>query len=256
MTILCYHSVDPEWESPLAVRPDTFAAHCAWLVRHRRVIPVADAADAISRSGRLPRGAAALTFDDGFAALADHAFPGLVRSRLPATVFLVAKTLTGSDYEVDWVDTPPAWPLRTLTREQVLEWREAGIRFASHSFHHHDLTTLSAAECVEDLRDSRELLEDLLREPVDTLAYPRGRHNAMVREAARDAGYRTALALPETAEPVGPHSIPRAGVYPWNGSMVLRAKTHPRYVALRQSPVFPGIKRVLGRTPRGSADDR
>lgn len=125
MTILCYHSVDPAWESPLAVRPEEFEAHCDWLTRHRTVVPLADAATRLDRSGRLPSGLAVITFDDGFTGVLDHALPVLRRHGLPATVFLVAQTLTDEGLAADWVRTPPAGPLTTLTRDQVLELRRA-----------------------------------------------------------------------------------------------------------------------------------
>jgi peptidoglycan/xylan/chitin deacetylase (PgdA/CDA1 family) len=248
MTILCYHSVEPGWESPLAVDPAVFEEHCRWLSEHRDVIPLEDAAQKVDTDGRLPRGTVALTFDDGFAALAEHAFPVLVRYRLPATVFLVAKTLTGEDFDIDWVDTPPPWPMRTLTPDEVLEARAAGIRFASHSYGHADLTTLDERACEGDLRSSREVIEQLLAEPVDLLAYPRGRHDAGVRRAAERAGYRYSLSLPEGTEPKGPHAVPRAGIWPGNTSRALAVKTQPWYLPLRQSPVFPVVKRVLRRT--------
>jgi peptidoglycan/xylan/chitin deacetylase (PgdA/CDA1 family) len=79
MTILCYHSVEPGWESPLAVHPDDFARHCAWLAKHRRVIPLREAIAGLDRAGRPPAGTAALTLDDGFAALYEHALPVLRR---------------------------------------------------------------------------------------------------------------------------------------------------------------------------------
>ena len=43
MTILCYHSVEPDWESPLAVTPEAFAAQATWLSRSRQVLPVRNA---------------------------------------------------------------------------------------------------------------------------------------------------------------------------------------------------------------------
>src|ERR687893_300844 len=104
MSILCYHSVQPRWPSPLAVEPADFARHCAWLAHRRRVLPLRDALVRLDRSGRLRRGMAALTFDDGFAALHEHAMPVLARHRMPATVFLVAQTLTPAGQPVDWVD--------------------------------------------------------------------------------------------------------------------------------------------------------
>jgi peptidoglycan/xylan/chitin deacetylase (PgdA/CDA1 family) len=247
MTILCYHDVCPDWTSPLATEPAAFAAHSAWVSAHRTVLPLEQAVELLDRSGRLPPGAAALTFDDGFAGVFDHAFPVLRRTRLPATVFLVAQTLTPAGRPVDWVDTPPAQPLRTLTVDQVREMQEAGIRFQSHSWAHTDLTRLGFAECVRDLSESRQLLESLLDRPVRLLAYPRGRHNEAVREAARKAGYSHAFALPERRERVGPYSVPRVGLYHGNTVADLRLKSTRGYLRLRTGPAY-GLARAAART--------
>lgn len=255
MTILCYHAVDPAWRSPLAITPEAFEQHCRALARSGRVVELDRHLD--SPAPRRPGlGPVALTFDDGFAGLASHVFPRLARYRLPAVVFLVAQTLTEQGQPVDWVDTPPPWPLRTLTVEQVLEAKQAGVGFASHSWAHHDLTTLSEQECVEDLRRSRELLEDLLHEPVTQLAYPRGRHSEHVRRAARRAGYQRALSLPEQREPTGPYAVPRVGVFPGNGRLALWGKTAPGYLAVRHSRAFPVLRRLARRPaspPSGAA---
>lgn len=233
MTVLCYHAVEPGWSSPLAVDPAAFAAHCAWLARHRSVIPLDEAVGRLDSGGRLPGGVAALTFDDGFRGLYEHALPVLSRFGLPATVFLVAQTLTAAGQPVDWVDTPPDHPLETLTVEQVHAMQAAGVTFASHSWSHTDLTRLSHRECVHDLRQSRELLESVLGHPVRHLAYPRGRHNAGVRAAAREAGYSHAFALPEGPEDVDAYAVPRVGVYHGNGVRRLRAKASRPYLRLR-----------------------
>ncbi len=257
MTILCYHSVEPEWESPLAVRPGDFAAHCAWLARHRDVLPLGAAIERLDRSGHLPRGEAALTLDDGFAALHEHALPVLTRHRLPATVFLVAQTLAPQGQPVDWVRTAPPWPLRTLTVDQVREMQSAGVDFQSHSWAHRDLPDLDPDACVEDLRSSRELLEDLLGGPVRLLAYPRGLHDDRVRSAASRAGYTHALALPEGPEPAGRYAIPRVGVYRGNGLVSLRAKASRRYLAVRTGRAHALARRgrlaMRGAHPRQSA---
>jgi peptidoglycan/xylan/chitin deacetylase (PgdA/CDA1 family) len=243
MSILCYHEVDPAWRSPLAVSPDRFARHCAWLSRHRRMISLEDALPALDGSGRWPGRLTALSFDDGFAGLYRHALPILLRYQLPATVFIVAQTLTSGGRTVDWVDDPPSWPLTTLSREQVLEMRAAGVSFGSHSFSHRDLTTLNEDECERDLRTSREVLEEVLGDPVRLLAYPRGRHNKAVRAAAARAGFSHAFALPDGPEPIGPHAVPRAGVWSGDGEVALAVKSTNAYITLRTSPIF-GIART------------
>ncbi len=247
MSILCYHAVDPSWRSPLAVSPAEFDRHCAWLARARTVVPLEVAVERMDRRGRMPRGMVALTFDDGFAQLHDHVFPTLARHGLPATVFVVAATLTPEGQPVDWVDTPPAWPLRTLSLDALEAARGQGVAVGSHSWAHRTLTGLDEETLCEDLNDSRELLEDLLHEKVPHLAYPRGRHDRDVRRAAARAGYAYAFSLPETREAVGRHAIPRVGVYPGNGVLTLRGKTRPEYLALRRSQAFPAVRRVARR---------
>jgi peptidoglycan/xylan/chitin deacetylase (PgdA/CDA1 family) len=245
MTILCYHSVQPNWNSPLAVEPDEFAWQAGWLRSRRQVLPLRDALPRLDATGRLPRGEAALTFDDGFAALYDQALPVLKREKLPATVFLVAQTLTPQGQPVDWVDTPGTEPLSTLTLDQVLEMQDAGVDFQSHSWAHHDLTRLSEAECVRDLRDSRELLSDLLGRPVTLLAYPRGRHSRHVRRAAELAGFSHAFALPEQQEQPEDFAVPRVGIFHGNSRLTMRIKSARPYVRVRTSgPVSRGGPRV------------
>jgi peptidoglycan/xylan/chitin deacetylase (PgdA/CDA1 family) len=251
MTILCYHSVQPRWESPLAVEPDDFAWQAAWLRRARRVLPLQEALPRLDVTGRLPRGQAALTFDDGFAALYEHALPVLTREGLSATVFLVAQTLTPAGQPIDWVDTPGPEPLSVLTLDQVLEMQHAGVDFQSHSWAHRDLTRLSEAECVQDLRESRELLSELLGRPVALLAYPRGRHDAHVRRAAARAGYSHAFALPEQPEQPGEYAVPRVGIFRGNRRSTIRIKSARPYVPVRTSPLIsraaPRVKHAARR---------
>lgn len=252
MTILCYHAVQPGWTSPMTMPPGAFAEQCAWLARRKTVVSLQDALSSLDRAGRLPRGTVALTFDDGFASVFDHALPELLARRLPATVFLVAQTLTPAGQRVDWVDDPPDDELVTLSIDQVREMQAAGIRFESHSWSHADLTRLSFEDCVRDLRESRELLESLLRHPVRLLAYPRGRHNEVVRAAARHAGYSHAFTLPESREPAGPYSVPRVGLYQGNTVSDLRIKSARPYLPLRTGRAYEVIRRAR-RTTRGAA---
>lgn len=242
MTILCYHAVQPGWTAPMSMEPDAFAAHMAWLAQHRSVVPLSEAVGSLGRRWTLPRGQVVLTFDDGFDSLYSHALPVLRRHRLPATVFLVARTVTEDDPVVDWVDRPPAERLRTLDLAQIREMQSLGVHFESHSHGHLDLTRLSVEECVADLRESRELLESVLGQPVRMLAYPRGRHSADVRLAAERAGYTYAFALPEGHEEVGPYAVPRVGVYHDNTVRELALKTSPAYLRLRMSPTARSVR--------------
>lgn len=239
--ILCYHAVNPLWVDWLSVHPDRFEEHAAWL-SSRQLVHVDQA---IGRSGGSTRQSVAITFDDGFADLYDHALPVVRRYGLPVTVYLVAGTLADG-IEVDWVDTPPAnTTLKTLTREQVDEMRESGVRFGSHTWSHPDLTVIDDAALAREMEWSREALADILGSQVTTIAYPRGRHDYRVRRAARKAGYDAGLALPWRAEPAGdPFCVPRVGIGGGDGLTALRAKAHPDYLRLRNGPLGQALGRV------------
>jgi peptidoglycan/xylan/chitin deacetylase (PgdA/CDA1 family) len=243
VTILCYHTVEERWQSPLAVTPEAFTEHCAWLAHHRQVIGVPEALKRLGTSAIGPKGVTTLTFDDGFSGVYTNALPLLQRWRFAATVFLVAETLTQAGRPIDWSSTRPS-DARTLSRDEVLEMQQAGVTFGSHSYSHYDLTTLSEEECLKDLRLSRELLEDLLGRKVDLLAYPFGHHNEHVRRAAKKAGFAWAFSLPEhrESEHFGRYAVPRVVVVPGNGTMSLRIKTSRSYLQLRANPLFPVLR--------------
>jgi peptidoglycan/xylan/chitin deacetylase (PgdA/CDA1 family) len=168
-------------------------------------------------------------------------------------MFLVAQTLTPEGRPVDWVDDPPSEPLSTLTLDQVREMQDAGVDFQSHSWAHRDLTGLTMAECVRDLRESRELLSELLGRAVTLLAYPRGLHDPKVRRAAAVAGYTHAFALPVSAEQPDTYAVPRVGIYRGNNPLTVRLKATRPYVRLRTSDRLARsaehVKRLSRRLP-------
>ena len=248
MTVLCYHTVEPDCPSRVAVDPEAFRAHMAHLAGHRRLVPPEDGPRLLDRRGRLPRGAAAVTFDDGLSGVAEHAAPVLASLGIPSVVFVVAETIAPGGRSVDWVDDAPAEPpLRTLSADDVRALAAGGMRIGSHSWAHRHLPDLSESEVKADLLDSRALLEDVLGAPVRQLAYPRGQHAPHVRRAAEAAGYKAAFTLPERREPVGAYAIPRVGVYPGNSVRDLRIKLTRRYLDLRLSPASATARAALRR---------
>ncbi|MEJ2888017.1 polysaccharide deacetylase family protein [Actinomycetospora aeridis] len=249
MTVACYHSVDPDWDQELSVEPDAFARQCAVLAR-RRVVSL-DAVEArLAAGAALPRRRVLLTFDDGFADNAVHAAPVLRRHGLPATFFIVAASLTPGGVDVDWVRGVPADEAPPLLDVDAVRALAAeGHTIANHSWSHRDLTQLSESECLTDLRDSRELLSDVLGRSVTTVAYPFGRHAAHVRRAAQRAGHTCAFGLPDRPEETGPFAVPRVGIYRGNNLATFRLKMSEPYLRVRTSRT---LERALT-TARGAA---
>lgn len=147
--------------------------------------PVLSPATAIGGQGVL------ITFDDGFASVAENALPILAARGLSATVFLVAGQVGRTDQ----------WDVRILGRRrpmmnwaQVRYWSDRGMTFGSHTLTHSDLTALSPLALREELVASKQNIEDRIGRPVTTLSYPFGRHSQRVRDAAMEAGYTSAFA--------------------------------------------------------------
>jgi len=129
-----------------------------------------------------------LTFDDGYRSIIDNAWPQLRAHGFDATTFLVTGQLGGTN----------AWDAderqdALLSAEDVLALRGEGMRFGSHTRTHRPLTRLPLTAVEDELRTSRRDLEEVLGEPVVTLAYPFNNQSRVVREAARRAGYTAAV---------------------------------------------------------------
>jgi len=88
--ILMYHWVARLAHDPwhLAVSPDRFAEQIEALVQFRHVVPLPWLVAQLAQ-GRVPRNAAVVTFDDGYADVLGAARPVLERHSCPATVFLM-----------------------------------------------------------------------------------------------------------------------------------------------------------------------
>jgi peptidoglycan/xylan/chitin deacetylase (PgdA/CDA1 family) len=142
----------------------------------------------------LPEGSFLLTFDDGFLGVYEHAAPILTKLNWPATIFLVS-SLIGKQDEWCRSQNPNGATYPLLGREHIDAMRHMGFTFQSHTRSHPDLTTLDDDDLADQLAGSRAELEDLLGQGVSYLAYPFGRYDGRVEDAARAAGYRAAFSV-------------------------------------------------------------
>jgi peptidoglycan/xylan/chitin deacetylase (PgdA/CDA1 family) len=208
LPILTYHAIDAA-RGVTATDPAWFAETLAALSEtgHRAV----DLGEWIA-AGRPDVGRGfALAFDDGLRSVLDVA-DLLARHRFPATVFLVTEWM-GLDN--DWPGQPSGLP-----RAPLLSWSDldalhaAGVRFAAHGRTHHRLDRLDDAALDDELRGSRDAIEQRLRRPCRLLAYPDGVSTARVRRAAArhfDAAFGTRLDYASAFQ--DPHNLSRIEAY-------------------------------------------
>jgi peptidoglycan/xylan/chitin deacetylase (PgdA/CDA1 family) len=196
---LFYHRVTSERDE-LAVRPERFRAQMAFLAAEGyRAIDVVEAATLLER-GEVPERTVALSFDDGFRDVAEHAMPVLRELGFSATVFVSTRVVDGTA-AFDWYRKQPA----VLTWDEILELDRLGtLRFAAHTLTHPHLPAVADAEARREILESRQELERRLGRPVVAFCYPAGLFGARERALVIDAGYRYAVScepgvnLPET----------------------------------------------------------
>lgn len=129
--VLLYHRVTTLDSDPqlLAVTPEHFDQQMRVLRDMCRLMPLREMTDGLS-AGHLPRQAAVITFDDGYADNLHEAKPILERHGLPATVF-VASGAIGSHREFYW-DELEAILLRPGSLPQTL-----GLQVGETSYRWH-----------------------------------------------------------------------------------------------------------------------
>ena len=85
-----------------------------------------------------------------------------------------------------------------ITPAQLIEMQRAGMTIGSHSHSHAFLNRLRPQEQLQELQQSKAILENLLQVPVRSIAYPYGQatdYDQHSRDAAKLAGYDCAFNL-------------------------------------------------------------
>jgi peptidoglycan/xylan/chitin deacetylase (PgdA/CDA1 family) len=192
LTILQYHHVGLP---PTAVRmrglyvsPQQLAWQLRCLARMGAEFVTFERMHAESRPSGKNRLRVMITFDDGTIGIHAHAFPVLRRMNALAVVYPVVGDLGRAD--VVWNESSDKTPITMLSPEQVREMARAEIEFGSHLYHHVNADRLADDDLDKELRGSKRILEDIVRRPVLSIAYPYGRFNDRIVEKAVAAGYR------------------------------------------------------------------
>jgi len=178
----------------------------------------------------------AVTFDDGYRSVYEHALPVLARHGFTATVFVSI----GPGWRPGDQRLPPMLGRERLAWSEMREMSRLGVDFGAHTVSHPDLRALPDGEIEREMAESRRILEDRLGVAVTTFAYPFGFHDARVcAVAARlfDAAFTDRLGLAAPGEPR--HALPRVETYYLRTARRFASIGRPglaRYLALRNLP--------------------
>ena len=192
--VLLYHSVS---DTPagkfgaFTVSRAQLAAHLDLMLEQGyQPITVRQLLDGLA-TGQLPPRPVVLTFDDGFADFAANAWPLLTDRGLAATLYVTAGDLGGRS---EWLASAGV-RLPMLTPREIADLAADGCEIGAHSMTHPHLDCLPHAVAYEEIRTSKDVLEQVLGQAVDTFAYPHGYHSRATKELVMAAGYRSATAV-------------------------------------------------------------
>lgn len=208
--ILCYHKVGTRFDVGVTqVGPRVFSRQAAALAGGGRALG-SDGLAAALRGAGAP-GDFVVTFDDGYASLAEHAFPRLAELGLRALVFVITD-FAGALNTWDVRYGGPA--ARHLAWDELGRWTERGIEVHSHTATHRRLTWLPDDAVAEELGRSRETIGSRLGVAPAGICYPFGAVDGRVARLASAAGYTLGFAGPSGGDDA--LALRRAPVYAWD----------------------------------------
>jgi peptidoglycan/xylan/chitin deacetylase (PgdA/CDA1 family) len=172
--IITYHSLDGSG-SPISVPPCSFRKHVDWLASGR--VRVVSVRELIALNDEID--AVALTFDDGFANIAEEAIPLLRDRGLPATLFVVTDRVGRDNRWRGRRDVGiPVLPL--LDWDVLGRLRESGMTLGAHTRTHPNLLGLEPEAIQDELSFAADEMQRQLGERPEGLAYPYGAVNSLV----------------------------------------------------------------------------
>lgn len=211
--ILCYHKVERRLELGVTrLSPRRFARQIGRLAGAGWRALTADELLATTRGERaLGDRELAITFDDAYRGLRDHAFPILEAHGFPAICFVITEYAGRLNR---WDVAYGGRRFAHLAWRDMRRWQARGITFASHTATHPRLTWIAGHRVRSELVRSAAALRSALDVAPAMLAYPFGAAGDRERTIAAESGYVAGFALAGRWRG-DPYAIPRRPVYCW-----------------------------------------
>ena len=196
--VLMYHMVrehiDGAKFNKLRVTPAEFEKQVAWMkIQGFHFVTMQELQQ---NWGKHPEKTVAITFDDGYLDNLENAYPILEKYQAKATIYVVVDR-----HDRDWSTYKKAHHNSgelarepKLNDEQVQFLANSGlVEIGSHTLTHANLDKLNDVQCLLELTESKQQLEQLIQQPVTSFAYPFGIYSARDVELAKQAGYHNAV---------------------------------------------------------------
>lgn len=223
---LCYHGLCDEPTDEWSLTPERFRRQMETVARRFEPVSIQRLVSWAQGREDLPGHAVTVTFDDGFLDVLSLAAPIMAEFGVPGTVFVSTELASRGAAAAD-----PGFEVNRplMDWNQVRELSEAGWTVGSHGRTHARLSRLDEARALDEIRGSKEAIEDNLGLDCRILAYPFGTPGAVARRDSRlasDAGYEAAFMAvtgPVDRGVADPFRLPRSKVLGTDGDGVVKA---------------------------------
>ena len=198
--ILMYHALaeqrDP-FASPLHLSPDMFRRQIEWLASNRYQAITPDELPSKLSKNKDGDKFCLISFDDGYHSLFVHAAPLLKKYGFAATLYLTAAITGQNNFDAMQGVDPVTIPAgdRPLSWQEVKEMAANGWSVQSHSVSHADHSRLSSDQMLQELNESKRIIEQQTGQPVHHYAFPFGKYNAAALKMVKEAGYKSAATV-------------------------------------------------------------
>jgi len=182
--VLCYHGVTKD-------QRERFARQMHMV--ESRAIAIKDLNNMQKHVQQVPT--ICVTFDDAFTNLIPNVIPTINELQIPITIFIATKSIGSFPVWLNGTKHPDSCEM-VMTASQILALKKNPlITFGSHTSNHPCLSELPKEKIREELRSSRNTLERILNDQIDTLALPHGDYNKDVLQIAREERYKSIFTL-------------------------------------------------------------
>lgn len=203
LVVLQYHHIDAKGPASTSVSPEQFIAHMQLLEDlGLEVVDLEDATRNLLDSSTEIAATSkqvAISFDDAYESIYDHALPELKRRNWPFTIFVNTQAVNEKNRNI-------------MSWDQLKQLVKEGVTIANHSVSHAHLPTIPAgltldAWLEEEVLASHNELTERLGTIANMFAYPYGEFTLAMTPWLQQ---RNILAFGQQSGPIGKFSHPQA----------------------------------------------
>jgi len=189
VTVLTYHSISAD-DTIVDVDPSEFRKQIEWLINEGfEFLSLNEVVSYLKGNKKINKPSVCLTFDDGYADILDEVVSLLRDSNIPASVFVLS--------DRDHVDRDELEnDKKLLTYRDIKKLINLGWEIGSHSATHDNFSSINT-HLVNEIVNSKKVMEKKLGIKVLYFSYPKGIINSKVAKLVKQANYHAGFGVGE-----------------------------------------------------------